>query len=158
MSTWPSRLAEDVLSGDGAKTLGEVLYDRDLVVFEKPFSVSFGNTTTSSSTFVVMATKKIRVPTTAESGDKMKADLLIGNDNASGDTIARLSETGVPTNGPDSATHSGNGTTWVEAEITIQAGWPGTVRTFEIQAKTNGTGVGSVDGRLIAGAFRFEST
>lgn len=158
MSTWPTRLADDVLSGDGAKTLGEVLFDRDLVVFEKPFSVTLGNLTTTSSTFAVLATKQIYIPSSVEAGDKMKADLYIGNTTGGGEMTARISETGVPTNGPDTTTHSGAGATWVVAEITIAAGWPGTVREFEIQGKTNGTGTGSVDGRLVVGAFRFEAT
>lgn len=141
---WPTTVSEDVLSGGGAKSFGQDLYDRDVEVHEMGWSWYFAQQTTTSTSYVTATTFRFRMPPWAIAGATVKVEVVIGND-AGGTTTCRLSD---GTNDGTEFTTTATSETKI-LELTVPAGgYDDTVVEFEIHLKAS-SGTANVAGTAI---------
>lgn len=128
---WPSTLSDNVLSGDGAKTFGRDLFDRDVEVHEMGWTWYFAQQTTTSTSYTALETFRWYMPPWAEAGATVKVEVTIGNDSAA-TTSVRLSD---GTNHGTAATTT-SASEAVTLALTVPAGgYADTVTELQIQAK-----------------------
>lgn len=143
-TTWPTALSGDVLSGDGAKTFGLDLAQRDLCVMEQGWDWRFTTATTTSASYVAAETKRWLLPPWANTDHKIYVALTIGND-AGGTTSCRLSD--GTTNGTAQTTTATAAN--VVLELAPASDWGDTVKSLEIQLQAS-SGTASVGPTYVA--------
>lgn len=137
-TTWPTRTAESVLSGDAAKVLGRDLYDRDQCLKQAGSTLYFVAGSSSAAGWTTLKTHGIRYPNFLRSGELVRVTLWLRHATG-GANIAhfRIQDSGAVVNGSDETTTS---TTFVLKTSTLTVPdntWAGAYKTLNIQFWTN---------------------
>ena len=135
---WPTMVTGDVLSGKGAETIGQNLFDRDLILTER--RTSWVSPTEYSMTVTladVGETKVVRLPPFCISGANIKLMFKAKVDSGSGASATfRLRETGGPTNGTSLVTALTASYIPYEVVLPVPDGtWVNVVKTLALQAQ-----------------------
>lgn len=141
-TTWPANQQGVVLSGDGAKTVGQQLFDRDQCLFASGTSTYFAENTETSTSFTTKVSLTILFPPWIKSGHVLTIWVqLRGSAGNTGD--ARIYEAATPVTG---ATASVTGATYDRKALTLTVpsdAWASAEKTIEVQLKsTTGAAVG----------------
>lgn len=148
-STWTKIDGLKILSGSPVARLGQVIFDRLRIQSSRPTSWRIPTNSTSSSSFVTIATLFVRVPEFARPGDKLRTTVFLRNTQSGSTAYFRIREAGEPTNG--SEVSAGDVYAAVSSEVTIPAGgWSRSIKKLEAQIRTDGTGTAAAttDGTL----------
>jgi len=134
---WPALTANDVMPGEpvseAADTVGQQLFDRDVMVLNKGTTYAFDDNTTASTSPVQIATKQVRIPDAMESGDFIFCYVETWNSGANNTTVY-LYDLGTTTLGPGLINSNGTTHEWKKPGLTLGA-WGGTFRTIEVWGK-----------------------
>ena len=142
-TTWPTRAADSVLSGEGAETLLLALYQRLMCIMRRGTTVGFGDATDAGGSYSPGTSVTVTVPGYVRSGMKIKI-WAKGTRTAGTTAYYRAAETGGPTNGTEQSTTSTVGE-WLASEITVPDNtWADADKTFELQAKGDGSSTSTV--------------
>lgn len=141
-TTWPANQQGVVLSGDGAKTVGQQLYDRDQCLFASGVCTYFGEFTETSTSFVTKFTQTILFPPWIKTGHVLT--IWVQLRGSAGNTgTAQLYEAATPVTG---ATASVTGATYDRKALTLTVpadSWASAEKSIEFQLKsTTGAAVG----------------
>lgn len=141
-TTWPANQQGVVLSGDGAKTVGQQLYDRDQCLFASGTAVYFGEQTEVSTSYVTKWTQTILFPPWIKSGHVLTIWIQLRGSAANTGT-AQLYEAATPVTGTSAAVV---GATYDQKALTLTVpsdSWAGAEKSIEFQLKsTSGVAVG----------------
>lgn len=149
MSTsWPSLTANQVLSGQAAKTNFADLWDRAVCARQKGVTLYFAEVSALNDTYSDDVTFLVRVPSYVREGNTMSLTFGIRCLNATDTSYGRWRETSGPVNGTEVSV-AGTDYGWVTSVITVPSDdWAGTVKTFAVQLRDGGAGTayGKADG------------
>lgn len=154
-TTWPSLTADDVISGKGAKggVVGQGLFNRDLAMLEAG-TTCYVNGSTASSSYTTVDSFYLWIPEFVRSGYYIRLYVYMSI-SLSGTGYFQIQDNGTSNNGTEQSTTSAT----LEAKESIIAApdntWAGTVRLFNVRAKTNGTGTVTIDNDYFALNLRF---
>lgn len=154
-AVWPATFdAGEVLSGEGAKTVAQKIFDTQFAVKEgRGTTVYFPVVSTASAAYATIKTLRIYVPTFVAVGEKLKlfarARFVSG-----GSPTANYRINNGATDGTGSTALSGSFVVY-SSTIVVQAGWPGTIIDINVQAKTAGPGTVEVDGLNVMHNLKF---
>lgn len=142
-TTWPTFTSENILSGKGAETTGQAIFDIQSCVKGKGSSFWFADVTTTSTTYETKATFEYLVPPYADSGDIIQWTIR-GKTSDAAKTLTYQASESAGTNGTEITSTSTTNEN-MTSEITIPDGtWAGTVKTFYIKAKITSGGTGTL--------------
>jgi hypothetical protein len=159
---WPTSFtASTVLSGKGAKTAGQDLYDRDVQLTRNRTSWAFGQSQ-MTTTLADVESVRVRVPEYCLTGATIKLKFRAQRDGAvSGTANFRIREVGTPTNGSTLGTTLTTAFAIYEVELAVVVdSWAGTVREFALQAQRPASGTDNdwlVVGKSLLKNFVFEA-
>jgi len=143
-TAWPSDGIGSYLSGDEAKAaLPEAVWDRLKVALRGGGTIDLGSVSGGPSTSYTYASNvALYVPEALLVGEKLK---FYFNLKRTGGTTAfgRVEETGGVV-GSEASTTSTTGAV-VVSEVTVQNGWAGTMQTFKLGARGDGTATSDAD-------------
>ena len=132
---WPALTANDVMPGeptsDSADTVGQQLFDRDIMLLNKGTTYAFALQTTAALTpGVMLVSKQVYIPAAMESGDSLYCSVEIWNSGAN-TTFIKLYDLVSATDGPTLLNNTGTTHKWIAPRIVLGA-WGGTFRTIEV--------------------------
>jgi len=142
-TSWTSVNIGSHLSGDDAQeAMPQGVWDILKASLRMGATVPLGSIQSGTSTAWVSASSvDVRIPLIARVGEKLQIWFFLES-SAAATLYGRVRETGVPTNGTEASytfADTSDPDEAVSSEITIASGWPGTVKTFELQSRGNGT-------------------
>jgi len=155
---WPALTADDTLSGKGAKTTGQSIYDRQQAAANRYTTWHFAETNITSS-LATYSTKVVRVPPWALTAETITLYVRAKTDGTGSITL-QLNETGTATSGTPvnhalTASYAYFAVTLAVPDDT----WIQTLKTFEVQANHPGGGEADADwdlsAEMIVGNFKF---
>lgn len=132
-TTWPTRKASEVLSGDGAKVLGQNLFDRDQCIKGKGTTFYFAETSHATSTLTTKTSVQIVQPNYARGSEFIRVTAWVRSTSGASTASFRVTDNATGTVGTTATTTS---TTYVllTSTITIASDtWSGTIRTINVQ-------------------------
>ncbi len=139
--SWATRTAEQILSGDGIKTLGVDLYDRDSIVAGVPWSWVDGDSNFSAdTTWATQFSAFFRLPDYAEATAVITLTFIAkqsgGADNADFRLQGRLYGGSFSTGGTTSNGLTGSFAPYeVTLAVPASPSWRSTVVEFNLQAQ-----------------------
>lgn len=138
-TSWPSMTSESLLSGEGACTTGQNLYDIQQVVKGKGSTHYFADWNSTDTSYATASTLEVRCPDYLRSGETISYTLRVKTTTGKTATF-QFSESG----GTGGSEVTSTSTTYETktSEITVPDDtWAGAVKTFYVKGKvtTGGT-------------------
>lgn len=157
-TTWPTRSAEAVLSGDMAKVLGRDLYDRDQCIKQAGSTQFMGTdktTTTVTAWGATLFSFGIRYPNYMRASEVVRLTLWMKN-SVGGSAVShfRIADVATSTFGTDASTNT-TALALCTSTLTVPDGWYGTYRTITVQGYVVNASTLTVSGDKLCANLRF---